>query len=303
MLEQIKIDKSPGPDQIHPKLLKSLTSDPKFVDSVYKLFICCAESRQIPSDWKLANVIALHKKGPRNRAENYRPVSLTSILCKLYEKLVKTHIFNHVEDKLSLDQHGFVGGRSCTSNLLEAFDTILDMIDDGLPVDVLFFDFKKAFDTVPHYRLLVKLESFGINGSTLEIISDFLSDRRMLVGVGDKFSEIFRIVSGVPQGSVLGPLLFLLFINDLPNNIRNKVFMFADDLKLVADATNINDISSDLIELENWEDLWQLRFNASKCKVMHLQPNENPCLEYRLSNVVLETVEYEKDLGLTVVCK
>ena len=79
--------------------------------------------------------------------------------------------------------------------------------------------------------------------------------------------------------------------------------MFADDLKLVADATNINDISSDLIELENWEDLWQLRFNASKCKVMHLQPNENPCLEYRLNNVVLETVEYEKDLGLTVVCK
>ena len=300
VLEQIKIDKSPGPDQIHPKLLKSLASDPKFVDSVYKLFICCAESRQIPSDWKLANVIALHKKGPRNRAENYRPVSLTSILCKLYEKLVKTHIFNHVEDKLSLDQHGFVGGRSCTSNLLEAFDTILDMIDDGLPVDVLFFDFKKAFDTVPHYRLLVKLESFGINGSTLEIISDFLSDRRMRVGVGDKFSQIFRIVSGVPQGSVLGPLLFLLFINDLPNNIRNKVFMFADDLKLVADATNINDISSDLIELENWEDLWQLRFNASKCKVMHLQPNENPCLEYRLNNVVLETVEYEKDLGLTV---
>ena len=153
-------------------------------------------------------MIALHKKGPRNRAENYRPVSLTSILCKLYEKLVKTHIFNHVEDKLSLDQHGFVGGRSCTSNLLEAFDTILDMIDDGLPVDVLFFDFKKAFDTVPHYRLLVKLESFGINGSTLEIISDFLSDRRMLVGVGDKFSEIFRIVSGVPQGSVLGHCYF-----------------------------------------------------------------------------------------------
>ena len=300
VLEQIKIDNSPGPDQIHPKLLKSLASDPKFVDYVYKLFICCAESRQIPSDWKLANVIALHKKGPRNRAENYRPVSLTSILCKLYEKLVKTHIFNHVEDKLSLDQHGFVGGRSCTSNLLEAFDTILDMIDDGLPVDVLFFDFKKAFDTVPDYRLLVKLESFGINGSTLEIISDFLSDRRMRVGVGDKFSEIFRIISGVPQGSVLGPLLFLLFINDLPNNIRNKVFMFADDWKLVADANNINDISSDLIELENWEDLWQLRFNASKCKVMHLQPNENPCLEYRLNNVVLETVEYEKDLGLTV---
>ena len=89
-------------------------------------------------------------------------------------------------------------------------------------------------------------------------------------------------------------------INDLPNNIRNKVFMFADDLKLVADATNINDISNDLIELENWEDLWQLRFNASKCKVMHLKPNENPCLEYRLNNVVLETVEYEKDLGLTV---
>ena len=114
----------------------------------------------------------------------------------MYQTFVKKHILNHVDSSVSSDQHGFISGRSCTSNLLEAFDTIIDMMDEGLPVDVLYFD------TVPRYRSLVKLENMGITGETLEIIEDFLSDRAMRVGVGDSFSELFKIVSGVPQGSV-----------------------------------------------------------------------------------------------------
>ena len=139
----------------------------------------------------------------------------------MYQKLVRRHIIGHAEGSVTRDQHGFIGGRSCTSNLLEAFDTIIDMMDEGLPVDILYFDFRKAFDTVPHHRLLVKLENIGITGETLEIIKDFLSDREMRVGVGDSFSEVLKIVSGVPQGSVLGPILFLLFVNDLPENIKS----------------------------------------------------------------------------------
>ena len=188
----------------------------------------------------------------------------------MYQKFVRKHILQHVEGSVSRDQHGFIGGRSCTSNLLEAFDTIIDMMDEGLPVDVLYFDFRKAFDTVPHYRLLVKLENMGITGETLEIVGDFLSDRAMRVGVGDSFSELIRIISGVPQGSVLGPILFLLFINDLPDHIKSIILLFADDLKLIANAVNKGIIDEDLKSLERWEDMWCLRFNLDKCKVLHI---------------------------------
>ena len=226
--------KSMGPDGIHPKVIKCLAENSDFVNAIYKLFTVCATNCRIPSDWKSANIVALHKDGSRDRAKNYRPISLTCIMCKVYEKLIRKHLLNHVESYITPEQHGFTSGKSCTSNLLECFDTILDMLDEGLPVDMLFFDFSKAFDTVPHYRLLVKLSNYGITGGTLEIIRNFLTDRRMRVGVGDHFSTSHDILSGVPQGSILGPLLFLLYVNDLPPEVKNKVFLFADDFFFVA---------------------------------------------------------------------
>ena len=296
----LKMDKSPGPDGVHPKLLRSLAADPSFAKAVYTLFAKCVQGRKIPAEWKIANVVALHKKGSRDQAANHRPVSLTCILSKVYQTFVKKHILNHVDSSVSSDQHGFISGRSCTSNLLEAFDTIIDMMDEGLPVDVLYFDFRKAFDTVPHYRLLVKLENMGITGETLEIIEDFLSDRAMRVGVGDSFSELLKIVSGVPQGSVLGPILFLLFINDLPESIKSRILLFADDLKLIANAVNKDIIDEDLKSLERWEDLWHLRFNLEKCKVLHISGNDNPRNSYYLDGTELISTQSEKDLGFTM---
>jgi len=299
-LLNINVNKSQGPDGIHPKLLRALAGNQDFVNAVYRLFCACASTRKIPSDWKEANVVALHKKGPRYLAENHRPVSLTCILCKVYEKLVRRHILDHIGDSITLQQHGFISGRSCTSNLLESLDAIIDMMDEGFPVDLLFFDFKKAFDTVPHSKLLVKLENLGIRGGTLEIIHDFLSDRRMRVGVGDSFSKFIEILSGVPQGSVLGPILFLIFINDLPESIKSLILMFADDLKLIANASRLDIIDADLKALEKWQDMWQLRFNPIKCKVLHIVGNSNPQNIYSLDGVDLESIESEKDLGLTV---
>jgi len=299
----LNVDKSAGPDGVHPKLLKSLASNPGFVKAVHTLFVQCADSRKIPADWKVANVVALHKKGSRDKAENHRPVSLTCVLGKVYEKFVRKHIVNHAEGSVSHDQHGFISGRSCTSNLLEAFDTIIDMMDEGLPVDILYFDFRKAFDTVPHYRLLVKLENMGITGGTLEIVQDFLSNRMMRVGVGDSFSELLRIVSGVPQGSVLGPILFLLFINDLPDHIKSRILLFADDLKLIANALNKAVVDEDLESLERWESLWCLRFNLDKCKVLHLSANDNPINKYYLDSTELISTNSEKDLGFTMDVK
>ena len=299
----LNVDKSPGPDGVHPKLLRSLAADPSFVSAVHSLFVKCATDRKIPADWKIANVVALHKKGSRDQAANHRPVSLTCVLGKVYQKFVRKHILQHVEGSVSRDQHGFIGGRSCTSNLLEALDTIIDMMDEGLPVDVLYFDFRKAFDTVPHYRLLVKLENMGITGETLEIVGDFLSDRAMRVGVGDSFSELIRIISGVPQGSVLGPILFLLFINDLPDHIKSRILLFADDLKLIANAVNKGIIDEDLKSLERWEDMWCLRFNLDKCKVLHISANDNPSNKYYLDSTELVSTESEKDLGFTMDVK
>ena len=176
-LSKVNPCKSMGPDGIHPKIIKSLANDSGFVEAAYRLFTTCAENRKIPSEWKLANVVPLHKKGSRDRSESYRPISLTCIMGKVYEKLVRKHMVDHVRKLIAPEQHGFLPGRFCTSNLLDSMDVILDMIDDGLPVDMLFFDFSKAFDTVPHHRLLVKLENYGITGGSLEIIQDFLTDR------------------------------------------------------------------------------------------------------------------------------
>ena len=153
--------------------------------------------------------------------------------------------------------------------MLETVDTVIELLESGCPVDVFYFDFCKAFDSVPHYRLLTKLENYGIKGNTLRIISDFLTGRSLSTCVRGNYSSLRDVLSGVPQGSVLGPLLFVLFVNDLPDSVKNVTKLFADDLKLIADASDKVSIENDLSSLEEWESLWLLKFKPKKCKVMH----------------------------------
>ena len=137
-------------------------------------------------------------------------------------------------------------------------DCIIEIIDQGDPVDIFYFDFKKAFDRVPHNRLLYKLECLGIKGKVLDIIRDFLTGRSFCVCVGGEFSNLKDVLSGIPQGSVLGPLLFVLYINDLPNNIKSFAKLFADDLKMIAKASDKLQVDNDLKMLELWESTWEL---------------------------------------------
>ena len=167
-LERINISKSQGPDNVHPKLLKSLSLNDGFVSAVTDLFATCASTGKIPLAWKEAIVISLYKKGNKKDPLNYRPVSLTCIICKVYEKLIRKHLLKHIEQKIHPCQHGFVEKKSCLSNLLESVDAMLDLLEEGFPVDIFYMDFAKAFDSVPHYRLLTKLENMGITGKIKE---------------------------------------------------------------------------------------------------------------------------------------
>ena len=297
-LENLNCFKSFGPDGIHPKLLKSLSGDCDFVNALVKLFSVCTDTFTLPSIWKSANLSALFKNGSKTDPLNYRPVSLTCVICKVFEKIVRSFIVDFVENKVSKHQHGFVKGKSCLTNLLETVDCVIDLLDEGAPVDILYFDFKKAFDRVPHKRLIYKLKCMGIQGKVLNVISDFLMNRLFRVCVEGNFSNFMKVLSGIPQGSVLGPLLFILFINDLPDCIKSFIKIFADDLKIIANSADTDTIENDLKNLEKWEKKWLLEFNIDKCKVLHLNFNGNQNLNYLLNGVEMKKSEQEKDLGV-----
>ena len=169
--------KSFGPDGIHPKLLKSLANDFKFVEAVVILFRACTDTVTIPKVWKSANVSALFKNSSKTEPLNYKPVSLTCVICKVYEQIVRSSMIDFLEGKLSIHQHGFMKNKSCLTNLLETFDSIIALLEEGAPVDIFYFDFKKAFDRVPHNRIIYKLKCLGIDGNLLDVIKDFLTGR------------------------------------------------------------------------------------------------------------------------------
>lgn len=224
--------------------------------------------------------------------------------CKILEGFVRTCIIQHMmqNDLFCDNQHGFVPGRSCTSQLLETLEDWTKMLDEGGGVDVAYMDFKKAFDCVPHCRLLRKLKAYGIKGKLLAWIEDFLTGRTQRVLVNGKESSWCDITSGIPQGSVLGPVLFVLFINDLPDDLDGSVKIYADDTKIYRQILTLHDhhaMQDDLDRLNTWSEKWQLRFNENKCKVMHLgkQLEVQP---YKLGDSDMTVTECERDLGVLV---
>ena len=218
----------------------------------------------LPRDWKCAFVTHIYKKGSRSRAENYRPKSLTCILCKIMEKFVREKVMTHLlENKLLTNkQYGFLRRRSTTIQLLNYLDSCVKNIVDGNVVHVIYLVFAKAFDTVPHRRLIGNLESYGISGNLLGWISDFLRERSHIVSVNGAKSASAYVISGIPQGSVLGPALFVIYINIL-DNIASDGFMFADDTKIFKMIASRNDAiipQSDMHKLEDWSRTWGLGF-------------------------------------------
>ena len=301
-IKATKDNKSPGVDGIPPKLLMETVEQISIPLAI--VFNLSLKEGVVPFEWKEANIIPLFKKCSRNKSENYRPVSLTSVICKLLERLIKDHMVDFlVKHKLlNSSQHGFLKARSCLTNMLCFLEEITKWIDVGSPVDIIYLDFQKAFDKVPHQRLLLKLKAHGIGDSITDWIEQWLTDRRQRVVVDGEVSNWKSVLSGVPQGSILGPILFLIYINDLDDSITSNVLKFADDTKLFRKVNTDGDkqhLQNDLDRLVKWFEKWQMLFNFGKCKCLHTG-HGNLNVNYKMGDTVLGTTVKEKDLGVTI---
>uniref|UniRef100_A0A8C3PDM1 Reverse transcriptase domain-containing protein n=1 Tax=Chrysemys picta bellii TaxID=8478 RepID=A0A8C3PDM1_CHRPI len=301
-LEHLNGTKSGGPDDLHLRILKELARE--IASPLAIILNESINSGVVPLDWRIANVVPIFKKGKKSDPGNYRPVSLTSVVCKVLEKILKEKVVKDLEVNGNCNklQHGFTKGRSCQTNLISFFEKVTDFLDKGNAVDLIYLDFSKAFDTIPHEELLVKLEKMGIDMKIQRWIRNWLKGRLQRVILKGELSGWREVTSGVPQGSVLGPILFNLFITDLGTKCRSGLIKFADDTKLAGIANSEKDqdiLQGDLDDLVNWSNRNRMKFNSEKCKVMHLgMTNKN--FSYKLGTHRLEVTEEEKDLGVLV---
>ena len=328
-LLKLRADKAPGPDSVHPYVLKKMAETLcKPLASIYNTSL---SSQKLPDVWKTGNISAIFKKGDKSLPQNYRPVQLTSVVCKILESMIteailKHLVLNNLED---LHQHGFTHGKSTVTNLIQALNVWSEALSHGIPVDVLYLDYEKAFDKVPHQRLLNELHRQGIRGAVHGWITEFLNNRQQRVRVNDEFSDYSTVLSGVPQGSVLGPTLFLLYVSQIPSILKNFVSLFADDTKiftyLMEQKENLpeseqlhtaSSLQNDINLITEWSEKYQMSFNLAKCHVLHLGHNNAKAdytmykqnslitakggLAYTLEFHTLQTVEEEVDLGVTV---
>ena len=304
VLKGLDPTKAAGPDEIPPSMLKALAEE--LCQPLSIIYNKSLDERTVPRDWRTAHIIPIFKKGSRSKAGNYRPISLTSVIGKVLERIIRDQVTEHL-DRHSLifdTQHGFRKGKSCTTNLLEYLEVITKHVDEGTPVDVVYLDLAKAFDTVPHRRLITKIKAHGIDDKVLRWMEAWLADRKQKVVTQGAESGWKDVTSSVVQGSVLGPLCFSMYMNDMECKIGDQsvVSKFADDTKLVHPVKtedDIDEMQKDIEHLQNWAEDWQMRYNADKCGVMHLGYH-NTCHTYHMGNTNLKETKEEKDLGIMI---
>ena len=301
-IRKLNANKSPGPDGIYPREIKE--AEKELAPHFCEIYCTSLAQKKAVTDWKLQNITPIFKKGSKDNPGNYRPVSLTSVPGKILESIIAEDITKHLESNnlISDSQHGFRRGRSCLTNLLEFFHHMFSLYDEGRAVDIIYLDFKKAFDKVPHKRLMAKVRSYGIIGDIGDWIEDWLTGRKQRVVINGSSSTWRDVTSGVPQGSVLGPLLFIIYINDLDIGLISKISKFADDTKIginANDDTAVKQLQDDLNRIGDWSQTWQMPFNLDKCKVMHVG-NRNKKAKYELLGKQLDVCNEEKDLGVII---
>ena len=303
-LNGLDTSKACGPDGISARLLKECSQ--QIAPSLCGIFNQSLSSGQIPTEWKSADITPIHKKDSKEPAENYRPISLLPIVSKVLERCVFNCLYDHVNNLITPLQHGFLRNRSCVTQLLPVLHTIGQNLDKNIQTDVIYLDFAKAFDTVDHNVLLSKLRAYGVSGQLLTWFANYLSGRLQRVVIDGATSQWAPVTSGVPQGSLLGPLLFVIFINDLPDVAVGDVFtsLYADDTKVYRNINTFDDCMSmqkTLTNMDTWTRDNNIRFNASKCKALTITRKKSPLnFIYKLDNVELERVSTEKDVGVSI---
>ena len=302
-------NKAEGPDGVETRILKECAEE--LAPKLQQIFRKSLDESVVPRQWKEAHVVPIHKGGSKAIMGNFRPVALTSSICKVLERIISAAILGFLtkNNLISPQQHGFVKGRSCQTNMMLCLERWTQMLDDGKSVDVAYFDYSKAFDKVSHRLLIIKLKSYGIEGKLLAWIEAWLADRRQRVVVGDAKSPWLGVVSGTTQGTVLGFLLFLLYINDLPKKCSNQdeslVMLLADDTKTFQEINverqeeNQEKLQERVNQIAHWANEWKMEINPGKSKVMHLGKH-NPNLPYFINGVEIKTVSVEKDIGFWI---
>ena len=312
LLDNLDINKAQGPDAISGAVLKNCSETLAYPLSI--LFNLSYNTGYIPQEWKLANVVPVHKKDDKNKVINYRPISLTSLVMKVFERILYDELLTRTIDKIDKRQHGFLRNRSCNSNLLLFTESIVRALHEKIGTDIIYFDFAKAFDTVSHDLILKKLKTqYNIDGALLKFFTDYLRSRKQRVILDNVISESVDVLSGVPQGSILGPLLFVLFINDIYANIDNdsNIALFADDTKIWRDINSESDcetLQNDINMLSIWSRNNKMSFHPDKCKALSIydcRPDFVKVLPfalryYNINGNVIEFCENERDLGVIV---
>ena len=273
------------------------------------IFQSCLESGKFPNEWKKANVVPVHKKGDKQILKNYRPISLLPIAGKIFERLLYDRMFEFfiANNLISKNQSGFRPGDSCINQLLSITHEIYQSFDDNLEVRAVFLDISKAFDKVWHKGLIFKLKQNGISDKILNIITDFLSFRKQRVVLNGQASPWVSIEAGVPQGSILGPLLFLIYINDLFDDLSTTAKLFADDTSLFSIVQNVSTsashLNNDLSKISNWAFQWKMSFNPDPSKQAQevifsrkIQKTCHPSIYF--NNKSVKQVPSQKHLGL-----
>ena len=311
ILKSLDPSSAAGPDSIHPRLLKSCASQLAY--PLLKIFQLSLQQCHLPNEWKKSIVIPIFKKGSRFTPLNYRPVSLTSVPCKCLERVIARKLYEYLEDNDILTEHqfGFRASRSTMDQMILVYNDITSWLDQGSAVDLILFDFSKAFDVVSHHILLVKLSQLGIDAKLLKWIEGFLIGRHMTVALGDAHSNLRSVRSGVPQGSVLGPVLFLLFVNHIAAKLTCHYKIFADDLKIylkLCDPNrtnlmiNVQQCQADITRLNQTAESWGLHLNKDKCVAMRFQRGYHhlPTPSYHIDGDEIKTVDSHMDLGVMV---